>query len=320
MKTMSAITLALALGITLAGCDSNGGSDEPNGPNVVEVSALHNDETGEHLFDLATDEVPSGWTTFRFTNAAHAVHFVILEKMPVVDGEQKTVEDSEAQVVPVFQNIMDDINGKAPRFPDAGFELPAWYADVLFVGGPGLTASGEMSETTVKLAPGTYVIECYVKMQDGTFHSAVGMIEGLTVTEAPNGAAPPQSSLRLTLSSTDGITVDGAISEPGEHTVEVRFADQAAYAHFLGHDVHLARLDGSADMEALGAWMNWAAPGGLGEPAPSGVRFLGGAQDMPGGSTTYLNVDLQAGEHAWIAEVPDPAAKGMLQTFTVPSE
>jgi len=311
-------TLAVAFGLVLTGCDSSGSNQpaQPEGPDVVEVSAVHDHEAGEHLFDLATDEVPSGWTTFRFDNQGHQPHFLILEKMPTVDGDQKTVEDSKAEVVPVFQNVMDDINGENPSFPDAGFELPAWYSDVAFVGGPGITSSNETSETTVNLEPGTYVVECYVKTEDGTFHSVKGMIEGLTVTDASNGAsAPPESSLQLTVSSKDGITVDGAIGEPGEHTVEVTFADQTAYAHFLGHDVHLARLGDGTDMDALGAWMNWAAPGGLAGEAPA--TFLGGAQDMPGGSTTYLTVDLEAGQYAWIAEVPNPDGKSMLKTFTV---
>jgi hypothetical protein len=254
MKTTASLIFAIALTLASFGCDSNE-PDGPDGPTIVEVTA-----NGHASFEVSDSKIPSGWTTFRFTNASNAIHFVILEKMPAVDGEQKTVEDSKAQVVPVFQNIMDDINGKDARFSEAGFELPDWYADLLFVGGPGLTSAGETSETTVQLSPGTYVVECYVKMKDGTFHSTEGMIEGLTVMDTANGAASPPSSLQVTVSSTDGITVDGAISEPGEHTVEVHFTDQAAYAHFLGHDVHLARLDGSADMKALGAWMKLGGP------------------------------------------------------------
>jgi hypothetical protein len=237
--------------------------------------------------------------------------------MPVVDGEQKTVEDSKAEVVPVFQNVMDDINGKDPSFPDAGGQLPAWYSDVVFVGGPGLTSPGTTSRTTVNLAPGTYVVECYVKSEEGVFHSTEDMIAGLTVTESTNGADPPQSSLRLGLSSDDGISVDGDLPGPGAHTVAVDFDDQTAYSHFLGHDVHLVRLGEDADTEALRAWMNWATPGGLAEPAPSGVEFVGGTQDMPGGSTTYVEARLEPGNYAWIAEVPSPDEKDMLRTFTV---
>ena len=68
--------------------------------NVVEVIS-----TGLH-FD-APDNIPTGWTTFRFRNETGGTHFVILEKMPLVEGAQKTLVDSKAEVVPVFQNFMD---------------------------------------------------------------------------------------------------------------------------------------------------------------------------------------------------------------------
>jgi hypothetical protein len=71
--------------------------------------------------------------------------------------------------------------------------------------------------------------------------------------------------------------------------------------------LHLVRLDDGTDMNALGAWMNWAAPGGLAGEAPA--TFLGGAQDTPGGSTTYLNVDLQAGQYAWIVRCLIPLGR-----------
>jgi hypothetical protein len=306
------LAIAVALGLLVAGCDFLESSDGSEGPPVIEVTA--SDHT---TFELSTSEISSGWTTVQFANETHAVHFVVLEKMPVVDGEQKTVADSKAEVVPVFQNVMDDINGKDPSFPDAGFELPEWYSDVVFVGGPGLTSPGATSRTTVNLDPGTYVVECYVKTEDGVFHSTEDMIEGLTVTESTSGVEPPQSSLQLGISSDNGITVDGEIDRPGAHTIAVDFDDQTTYSHFLGHDVHLVRLGEDADMAELAAWMNWAAPGGLAEPAPSGVEFIGGTQDMPGGSTTYMSANLESGDYAWIAEVPNPDEKGMLKAFTV---
>lgn len=280
-------------------------------PNVLEVRAV-----GRASFEIETAQIPAGWTTLRFVNASDVVHFVLVERMPVVDGEQKSVADSRAEVVPVFQNLMDDINGRAPRFPDLGFELPDWYGEVDLLGGPGLTSPGETGEVTLRLEPGTYVLECYVKMTDGTFHSTAGMVEGLTVTEGVSGAQPPSADGRISVSREDGIEMDGAV-EAGQRTLAVSFTDQAAYEHHLGHDVHLVRLEEDADLEALGAWMDWSAPGGLAEPAPSGVTFLGGTQDMPAGSTTYVTARLESGDYAWIAEVPSPGEKGMLTTFSV---
>lgn len=283
------------------------------GPNVVNVTARHQE------FVTSAREIGSGWTTLRLKNRSHAPHFLILEQMPEFEGEQKTVEDSREEVVPVFQNFMDLFREEPLSFPEAGFDLPDWYGDVEFVGGVGLVSPGETGQVTLNLEPGTYVIECYVKTSDGTFHSANGMIEGLTVTQASNAAgAPPRSSLRLTVSSRDGITGDGEISSPGIHTIEVRFEDQSVYSHLLGHDVHLVRLDEGADLGELATWMNWMVPGSLASPAPAGVRFLGGTQDMPGGSTTYVTAKLKRGDYAWIAEVPDPAGKDMLVEFSVP--
>lgn len=317
------LTFVLAPGLFALGCDdtmTDSGAElgadrqaDPAGPDVVNVTAEH------QSFVTSTREIASGWTTFRFKNRTHAPHFMIIEKMPVFEGDQKTVEDSEAEVVPIFQNFMDAFRAEPLSFPAAGFELPAWYSEVVFVGGPGLTSPGETSETRVFLEPGTYVIECYVKTGDGTFHSTNGMIEGLVVNEAVNGAGEPaRTTARIAVSSTGGITVRGDVDRPGVHTFEVHFEDQTEYSHFLGHDVHLARLDDGADQGALETWMNWVIPGSLASPGPAGVAFLGGVQDMPGGATAYMTARLASGDYAWIAEVPDPSSKGMLVEFSVP--
>jgi hypothetical protein len=318
------LTTVLALGLAALGCEdtvtdpSTGletsfGNADRAGPNVVHVAA------DDHEFVTSHQEIASGWTTFRFENQSHAPHFLIIEKMPEFEGDQKTVEDSEAEVVPVFQNFMDSFRSEPLSFPSMGFALPAWYADVIFMGGPGLTSPGETSETRVHLEPGTYVIECYVKTDDGTFHSTKGMIEGLVVGERSNAAGePPRTSGRLTVSFSDGISIDRAPRRPGTQTFEVHFADQTVYSHFLGHDVHLVRLETGADTEALETWMNWVIPGSLASPGPAGVTFLGGVQDMPAGSTAYLRATLTPGDYAWIAEVPDASGKNMLATFSIP--
>lgn len=329
LRTTTAAASSLLLLVLVAGCepgeraltspgatalDQDGSDAAANGPDVVRIAVEH------QSFEMSTHEISEGWTTFRFQNRSdHSPHFAVIEKMPVHEGEQMTVEDSEAEVVPVFQNIMDSLRGEEPSFPDAGFQLPAWYGDVVFVGGPGLTSAGETSATRVRLEPGTYVVECYVKTDDGTFHSTNGMIEGLTVTEGGNSAGPrPTPSARVTISQEDGIEVFGQFHRPGMHTVEVEFDDQAIYDHLLGHDVHLVRLGPGADVGELGAWMNVLVPDELASPQPDGVTFVGGVQDMPGGSTAYLRTFLRPGDYAWIAEVPDPAARGMLVEFSVP--
>jgi hypothetical protein len=261
------------------------------------------------------DEIPSGWTTFRLNNNSGMVHFAVLEKLPEGIG----LEEQQAEVAPVFQEGMDLLNAGLFDEALAAFgALPAWFFEVVFLGGPGLIAGGGSAETTVFLEPGTYLLECYVKT-NGRFHSynpsGVGMVHEITVTGESSSARPPAPTLQVDISSAGGIQVDGHV-RPGRHTVAVNFIDQTVYGHFLGHDVHLVRLEDDSDMAELGAWMNWTLPDGLETPAPA--EFLGGVNDMPAGATGYMNVVVKPGRYAWIAEVPDPAGMGMLQTFEVP--
>lgn len=274
-------------------------------PQVVDITAR-----GHVELELSHRTVPPGWTTFRLRNASHVVHFAVFEKFPAGKG----IEDYRAEIAPVFQNLMDLLGGKVLSFPAAGTDLPAWFADVQFTGGPGLLAPGGAGAVTLELEPGTYVIECYVKTADGVFHSVLGMATELVVTGEASRAREPDATLRVSVSSGGGIHAPATV-RPGRHTVAVDFLDQTAYSHFLGHDVHLVRVDAGTDLDAVGAWMDWTQPGGLAEPAPA--TFLGGIQDMPAGSTGYLDVLLRPGSYAWISEVPDPAGKAMVRAFTV---
>lgn len=283
----------------------------PDAASVVEVTARGLD------FVEAPDTIPSGWTTVRLNNASEMIHFAILERLP--DG--MSMRDQQEAVAPVFQEGMNLLNAGRPEAASKAFgELPKWFGDMVFMSGPGLIAPGRTAQTTVQLAPGTYLLECYVKT-DGVFHSynpspdAYGMVHELTVTEASSGAPAPTPTLEMVLSSEGGIEVDEGNVAPGKHTVGVHFARQKAHEHFLGHDVHLVRLEDDTDLQKLAAWMDWTQPGGLETPAP--VEFLGGTHEMPAGETAYFSVELTPGRYAWIAEVPNPAEKGMLRTFTV---
>ena len=58
-------------------------------------------------------------------------------------------------------------------------------------------------------------------------------------------------------------------------------------------------------------------PAGLTTPMPEGVTFMGGANNGLAGSTHYFEANLEAGDYAFVAEVPNSKEKGMLKTFTV---
>ncbi len=263
------------------------------------------------------DSLPPGWTTFHFVNESPMVHFAVLERMPEGHG----IEAHQREVAPVFQAGMDLLNAGDAEAAMAAFgQLPPWFGGIEFVGGPGFISPGGTAVTTVELRPGRYLLECYVKT-DGRFHSVspgpgqFGMVHEFVVPDGPvAGTAPPLADLQVTVSAEGGFEIAGKLQR-GEQTIAVAFADQKLHEHFLGHDVHLARIRDEADIPALNRWMNWSLPQGLETPAP--VEFLGGVHEMPQGSVGYFSVDLTPGRYALVAEMPDPAGRNMLQTLTV---
>jgi len=308
MPSRTPLPLLSTLVLLVAACAQEPRPAVPT-PGLVQVVA-----TGTTF--SAPDSVPSGWLTFRFDNQSTMTHFGVLERMP--DGVG--IEEQQRQAAPVFQAGMNLLaEGRADEAMAKFGELPAWFSEIVFVGGPGLTAPGHSSEVTVHLEPGIYVIECYVKT--GTvFHSfnpdttAYGMVHQLVVTNNVSPVSVPTATVRLTLSCEGGI---GLAGDPvaGPQTVAVEFADQTVYPNFAGHDVHLVRLADGVDRAAVAAWMDWRDPKGLTVPSPA--EFLSGLNEMPAGSTGYLSVTLTPGEYAWISEVPDPQGVGFWLPFSV---
>ena len=182
---------------------SNTPASFPDYGNLVEV-------TTKHMNFIMPEEIPSGWTTFRYHNESHNTHFFLLEKMPEFQGEQMGIKDYEAEIAPVFQDALDLINEGKVAEGFAEFErFPAWASQVIYTGGMGLVAAGETAQTTLRLNPGLYVIECYVKT-NGRFHSVDGMVKEVKVTEESSNASPPKKhTLQMTLSSKGGIEIEG---------------------------------------------------------------------------------------------------------------
>ena len=311
------MNIAVALALTIASL-TTGSSDGPvpdrpdDRPGAAVVEIIARGMTFE-----APDEVPSGWVTFRLRNESDMIHFAVIERMPEGIG----LAEQQEQVAPIFQQGMDLLNAGKPDEAMAAFgNLPEWFGEIAFTGGPGLTSPGETSSVTVHLTPGRYLLECYVKT-NGIFHSynpngdGYGMMHEFEVVDRDSGLRTPKPSMEVSISGEGGIAFDGK-ALPGRQIVAVHFDDQQPHENFVGHDVNLVRLDEETDLDELLVWMDWTQPTGLETPAPA--RFIGGTEELPAGSTTYLNVDLRPGRYAWIAEVPRADEKGMFVIFTVP--
>jgi hypothetical protein len=281
-------------------------------------------ETKDNVIEIITenmdfqmkDTIPSGWNTFRYKNQSDQTHFVLIDKYP----EGKTSADAEKVVAPVFDKAMKLINeGKTEEGFAEFANLPDWFSEVVFMGGVGLVSPGQVAETTLSLKPGKYMMECYVKMENGIFHTSMGMTKDLVVSDLNSGNTEPSADIEIEISGTEGIIYTDSIGV-GKHTFSVLFKDQKAHENFVGHDVNLVKIEESESLEALEKWMNWADPNGLIEPAPAGITFMGGTNDMPAGSKGYFHAELEPGNYVLISEVPAPSTKNMMKTFVVASK
>ncbi|MGA8854424.1 MAG: hypothetical protein WB492_09635 [Christiangramia sp.] len=259
------------------------------------------------------DKWESGWTTIKYRNNSNETHFILFDKYP----EGKTIEDAEREVGPPFQEGMDLMNeGKFEEANKAFGKLPEWFQQVEYTGGVGLISPKSTAQSTIYLEPGTYIIECYVKMANGVFHNTQGMAKQIDVVQSENDSEAPKADYSISINTTEGINLKGNVSS-GEKTFAVNYGEQKQHENFVMNDVHLVWVDEGADMAKLNGWMNWADPKGLQTPAPEGFKFLGGMQEMKDGDTGYFTANLRPGNYALISEVPDPQSKGLLKTFTV---
>ncbi len=293
-------TLVLAT-VAVMACQPSDRADETATGHVVEVTAT------EYAFD-APLEIPSGWTTFRMKNAGEQEHFLVLWPLP----EGKMLENYKNEILTPFEQATKAYRAgtvdRAGLMENLGAQLPEWFAYAIKgAGGPGLTAPGRTAQTTVQLRPGNYVMECYVRTPDGDYHSMLGMIRSLTVTDEASGAPPPTANIEMTLANYD-IETTGDLTA-GTHTVRVQVIENPE--GLLPHDIHLARLNAETSVAQVVRWMDWVDELRAGAPA----EFIGGVEQMPAGHTGYFTIDLTPGRYLWISESYGP--QGMVEEFVV---
>lgn len=266
-----------------------------------------------HMDFILPDTIKSGWNTFQYDNQSDETHFFVLEKYP----KGKFLKNTEEEIVPIFQAGMDLIfKGDAENGIKEFGKLPKWFFEVVFTGGSGLVSPKTKTQTTLYLEPGYYIVECYVKMPNGMFHTSMGMIKGLWVNSEQTKISRPIPTESISVSGKTGFESKDTI-RAGKHIFEVNFLDQQVHENFVGHDVNLVKVEENADLDLLEQWMNWAHPQGLISPAPSGFVFLGGINDMPAGSKGYFEAELEVGKYLLISEVPDTKRKNLIKAIQI---
>lgn len=293
-------TLLLAGG--LLACQTEADADEESGadaPHVVEMT------TSDYAFQMP-DSIPSGWTTFQVKNQGEEHHLFTFLRLP----EGVTYEDFQQEVITTYDSVWAKVVegeiGRSEAHKRLQPLLPDWYpSDLVQPGGVSLTAPGRTAETTMRMEPGTYVLECYAKTAERQYHALLGMVRPLTVYKSSPEGRAPEADQELTVSNLD---IEGVGPVPaGKRTFAVRFEkdpEQLPYQH-----LHLARLGEEATAEEVAQWMK------IDPIMPAPTEFLGGAQHMPAGNTSYVTAELTPGQYGWVLGAPPKLSE--VETFTV---
>ena len=240
-------------------------------PQAGEVTFTAFDTDDGHRF-RGPDSLPAGWTTLRLSNESQQPHHMQLIQLP----EGMTLED----LFTAFQQ---------PGPPPAGLK---------FSGGPGSLFPGGSGLATVNLAPGNYVVLCFIPDDDGVPHAAGGMVKPLTVTAATGPTVAEPQAVATVEVSESGYSLSGSIPV-GVQTVRVTNSGQAP------HEAIVARLapgvPGAAFLASL-----------LGGEGPPPGKFLGCLQTIDGGGTGYFTAVFEPGNHVFIE-----FESGATQEFTV---
>lgn len=313
LKRLLFLVVLLACGVAAA-CstgdeaetsESGVASSSQQSPPVVPIVAR------DFAFEVA-DTLPAGWITVEFENVGQEEHFAYLSRLP----EDKTFEEFRSEALAPFgAALYGYVSGEISREEaEERFrtDIPAWfYEEMISVGGPALTEPGERARVTIELEPGTYVLECYVKRPDGTWHTELGMQQTLTVSddEREVPAAPPEADVKMTLSNYS-IELEGEIG-PGSNVIEVHAEDRPD--RLMSHDINLFRLTEETDVTEIVDWMDWMDPEGFRAPAPA--HSLGGMEHLSPDRTGYVHLELAPGSYAWVSE--GYGDRGMVSEFTI---
>lgn len=245
--------------------------------------------TKDFQFQNVPDSIQAGPTTFRVNNEGIFPHNAQL--VQITEGH--TYEDF---VVYLEQN---------------NWNPPDW---AIPMGGPSAPISGEHSEATIDLTPGTYAIVCGVPVPAAEPHYMKGMLHPLTV-HGNSDRTVPDTDLIMEMSDYT-FEIDSAITS-GQQTLEVvNLANQP-------HEFILAKLNKGKNATDMLTWLGKVInmdPAPL--PEAPGI-FLNGVSPMAKGVTNYISVDFEPGEYALICPFPDVESgkphfmHGMVQQFSV---
>jgi hypothetical protein len=235
----------------------------------------------DFAFD-APDSVASGITTIHLINKGAELHHVVLIRL---SGGHTMADLGKALAS----------SGPPPRWATS-------------VGGPNSPVPGGTASATLDLAPGSYVMVCFIPSADGVPHVMKGMIRPLIVT-GPDVASPlPKSDVTVTLTD---YSFDLSHPFVAGHQV-VRIHNAATQ----DHELFLVRLAPGKTVQDLTTWTEKMT-------GPPPAIPLGGVTALGTGHENEISVDLTPGQYGLVCFLPDlhdgkpHFAHGMTKAFTI---
>jgi hypothetical protein len=288
MRTRFALSAAAAGLLTACG-----GADKPAAdttktaaaPAAAATPAVYTFTAKDFGYD-APDTITAGMVTLKLVNSGPSLHHVQLLKL------------DDGHTVAEFAEGMKKMKPTDPP--------PPWIHEVA---GPNTPIPGGETTITEEIAPGNYIVICFIPGADHIPHAAKGMVKGLTVVPASGAsAAAPTADINVKLADYS-FTVSPDIAA-GKHVIKLE--NDAAQPH----EMLIVQLEPGKTVADLAKWVD-------NQTGPPPAKPLGGISGMLKGSTVYVPVDLTPGEYGFLCFLPDAkdgkphVAHGMMKQFAV---
>lgn len=240
----------------------------------------------------APDSISAGLTTFRLVNTGREPHQAVIFSAP-----GKSLAELEAAAIP------------------KGSEAEWWHAMVALQptvpGGPGAVIGPDTVIVTANLAPGNYLLVCFIPSPDGKWHVQKGMFRRLVVGQPRSGAVATEPKSDITVTLSDYAFALSAPLTAGTHNIRVENS---------GPQLHELTIERLVPGKTIADWQKWAAGGMKGEPVSIPV---GGFAGPDKGKVGWLTMTFTPGNYLLLCYVPDVKdgaphlVHGMVQQVTV---
>lgn len=243
----------------------------------------------------APDTIEAGWTTFHLSNEGSEEHFMLissisdslsLDEFREVATWRKDLRDAYVAGVLEKDSLLVRLEEGMPALDQMKYQ-----------GGVGILSPEQSASFTNNMQPGRYVLQCYVRNQEGASHDELGMMHEMVVKPSEAITQRPTANKAISIRNT-GISYPGQLPE-GINVVQLYFEQQTEKG-FRGNDIHIYKLKDGYTVGDVKEWIDIFEERGLMSPAPA--IFVGGGLEMPKSARAYVTVDLEPGVYFTVSE------------------